>query len=125
MNELGTGFLEQVYKNALIVSLQQKGMFVEIEKIFEVFFREQRIGFYRADLVVEKSIIVELKCCKCLLAEHQAQVINYLKASGILTGLLVNLGNKKVEFKRLYHPSLALEQLELYSFLEETPRLTF
>ena len=104
MNELGTGFLESIYKNALFISLHQKGLLIEVEKSFEVYFREQKIGYYKADLVIEKSVIVELKCCKSLLPEHQAQLINYLKAANLDIGLLVNFGSKKVEYKRVYHP---------------------
>ena len=59
---------------------------------------------YVADLIVEEKVIIELKCCESLLGEHQAQLINYLKVSGILVGLLVNFGKRKVEYKRLHHP---------------------
>jgi GxxExxY protein len=106
INELGTGFLESVYKNALVISLREKGKFVEIEKNYEIYFKNERIGFYRADIVVEGSVIVELKCCKSLSPENQAQLINYLKAANVATGLLVNFGNQKLEYKRLYHPQI-------------------
>lgn len=104
INELGTGFLEAVYKNALFIALRDKGLTVKAEQSFEIYFREQKIGFYKADIVVEDSVIIELKCCKCLLPEHQAQIINYLKAARIPVGLLVNFGSKKLEYKRLHHP---------------------
>lgn len=104
MNEIGIGFLESVYKNALFIAIKEKGLAVEIEKRFEVIFRGRKIGLYVADLIVEGSVIVELKCCDSLLGEHQAQLINYLKVSGILVGLLVNFGNRKVQYKRLHHP---------------------
>jgi GxxExxY protein len=104
MNELGSGFLESVYKNALFIALKEKGLKVTTEKKFEVLFRGCRVGLYIADLVVEESVIVELKCCEVLIGEHQAQLINYLKASGVLVGLLVNFGNRKIEYKRLHHP---------------------
>jgi GxxExxY protein len=81
-----------------------EGLKIEAEKRFEVVFRGRKIGLYVADLVVEESLIVELKCCDGLLGEHQAQLINYLKVSGILVGLLVNFGKRKVEYKRLPHP---------------------
>lgn len=84
MNELGTGFLESVYKNALFIAIKEKGLIIEAEKRFEVIFRGRKIGLYIADLIVEESVIVELKCCDLLLGEHQAQLINYLKVSGIL-----------------------------------------
>lgn len=104
MNELGTGFLESVYKNALFIAIKEKGLKVEIEKRFEVTFRGRKVGLYVADLIVEERVIIKLKCCDSLLGEHQAQLINYLKASGIIVGLLVNFGNRKVEYKRLHHP---------------------
>jgi len=104
MNELGIGFLESVYKNALFFSLREKGLSVEVEKCFKVYFKGQKVGFYKADIIVENLIVVELKCCKCLLSEHQAQVINYLVASNLPVGLLVNFNHKKLEYKRLHHP---------------------
>lgn len=106
MNELGTGFLESVYKNALYFSLKEHGLSVEVEKPFEISYRGQKIGYYKADLVVDNVVNVELKCCECLAAEHQAQVINYLKCGNLPVGLLVNFGNARLEYKRLYHPSI-------------------
>ena len=97
MNELGIGFLESVYKNSLFIAIKEKGLAVETEKRFEVIFRGRKVGLYVADLIVEGSVIVELKCCDSLLGEHQAQLINYLKVSGILVGLLINFGNRKVD----------------------------
>lgn len=105
MNELGVGFLESVYKNALFFSLKTKKLLVETEKTFEVYFQRHRVGTYKADIVVENLVIIELKCCKTLLPEHQAQVINYLVASNIPVGLLVNFNNKQLEYKRLHHPT--------------------
>src|SRR5690242_5583437 len=77
MQELGSGFLENVYKNALHIAMAEKGLTVGIEQMFEIDFRGHKIGRYNADLVVEKLVIVELKCCRALLPEHQAQLINY------------------------------------------------
>ena len=104
MNELGAGFLESVYKNALFFALKQKAILVEVEKPFEVYFREHKIGLYKADLIAQEEVIIELKCCKSLLPEYQAQVINYLKAANIPVGLLVNFGHRNLEYKRLHHP---------------------
>lgn len=92
MNELGSGFLETVYKNALVIAVQQKEVFVRQEVPFEISFRGKKVGRYFADLLVEDRLIVELKCVKCLLPEHQAQVINYLKATNLSVGLLINFG---------------------------------
>ena len=106
MKELGSGFLESVYKNALFVSLTEKGLKVETEKRFDVIFHGKKIGLYIADLIVEDVVTVELKCCAQICPENQAQLINYLKVSGITVGLLVNFGKRKLEFKRLHHPNL-------------------
>jgi GxxExxY protein len=102
MKELGSGFLERVYKNALFLAMKDKGLNIEVEKPYEVIFRNKVIGRYSADLVVEKTVIVELKCCDCLLREHQAQLFNYLTVSQIPVGLLVNFQRRKLEYKRLH-----------------------
>jgi GxxExxY protein len=106
MQELGAGFLESVYKNALFIALRQKGLRVSTEQAFEVVFRQQKIGRYVADLVVDDSVIIELKCCSVLLPEHQSQLVNYLTVSDIPVGLLVNFGNQKLEYKRMCHPKV-------------------
>lgn len=104
INDLGSGFLESVYKNALYIALKEKGFRIVVEKRFEIQYREHKIGLYVADLVIEDAVIVELKCCEVLHPGHKAQLINYLKASNLPVGLLVNFGNRKLEYKRLYHP---------------------
>ncbi len=101
MRELGPGFLEKVYKNALFIAMRQKGLQVEVEQSYEVIFRGKVIGQYNADLVVNQTVIVELKCCESLIGEHQAQLFNYLKVSGLPIGLLVNFRRRKLELKRL------------------------
>jgi len=112
MKELGSGFLENVYKNALFIAMKERGLTVLVEQSFDVIFRNRKIGKYIADLIVENLIVVELKCCKTLLSEHQAQVINYLKASQLPVGFLVNFGNQKLEYKRLHHPDKFTETEE-------------
>ena len=101
-NELGAGFLESVYQNALLLALRQKGLKVEAQKPIEVLFRGENVGHFFADLLVEDKVIVELKAVKAILPEHKAQVINYLKATGIEVGLLVNFGMPKLEYHRLH-----------------------
>lgn len=101
MKELGPGFLERVYKNALLIAMRQKGLQVEVEHPYEVVFRGKVIGRYSADLVVSQTVIVELKCCDSLIREHQAQLFNYLKVSHLPIGLLVNFRRRKLEWKRL------------------------
>ena len=110
MNELGPGFLERLYKNALLLAMREKNLQVETEKPFEVVFRNKVIGRYNADLVVEKKVIVELKCCESLVREHQAQVFNYLRVSGLPIGLLVNFRHRKLEYQRLHQQEEDVEQ---------------
>lgn len=100
INDLGSGFLESVYEKAMLVALADKGLSVESQKPIAVHFRGRPVGNFLADLLVEKKVIVELKAVKALLPEHQAQVINYLNATGINVGLLINFGNPRLEFKR-------------------------
>ncbi|HQI82913.1 MAG TPA: GxxExxY protein [Deltaproteobacteria bacterium] len=100
--ELGHGFLETVYERALAVVLRQRGLEVATQVPLAVLFRGQVVGEYVADMVVEGQVLVELKAVKALLPEHQAQVINYLKTTGLTIGLLVNFGTPRVEYKRCY-----------------------
>ncbi|MBK9556780.1 MAG: GxxExxY protein [Bacteroidetes bacterium] len=89
--ELGSGFLEKVYENALIIELKKRGFKVEIQKVkIKVFYDETQVGFYLADLLVESSVIVEIKAAESLGYEHECQLINYLKASNVEVGLLLN-----------------------------------
>ena len=99
-NELGAGFLELVYENAMLVALKDEGIKAVSQKPIEVTFRGQAVGTYFADLLVEETVIVELKAVKAIAPEHQAQIINYLKATGVEVGLLINFGNPKLEYKR-------------------------
>ena len=101
MNELGTGFLESVYEKALQVALKQVGIKSERQVPITVRFRQTVVGEFFADLSIGNKLIVELKTVDQLAPEHQAQVINYLNATGIPAGLLINFGNRRVEVKRL------------------------
>ena len=100
INELGAGFLESVYEKALLIALRDKGLNVASQVPIPVLFRGQPVGEFFADLLVQGRIIVELKAVKNIVPEHMAQVINYLKATGIATGLLINFGNPKLEYRR-------------------------
>ena len=102
-NELGSGFLESVYEKALLVALKDKGFKVQSQVPLNVTFRGISVGEFFADILVENSIILELKAVKKLAPEHTAQLINYLKATGTEVGLLINFGNPKVEYKRCYN----------------------
>jgi GxxExxY protein len=95
--ELGAGFLESVYEKALQVALQQKGLAVTLQTPLTVKFRGFVVGSFFADMIVESTVLVELKSVTRVLNEHKAQVINYLKATGIEVGLLINFGNAKLE----------------------------
>jgi len=96
---LGYGFLEKVYENAIKIVLIKMGLKVEQQKNIKVYFDGNEIGDYYADLIVEDLVIVELKAAESLCSEHEAQLINYLRATKIEVGLLLNFG-KKAEFKR-------------------------
>jgi GxxExxY protein len=100
--ELGAGFLESVYEKALMIALREKGLRVEAQVPLTVKFRSVVVGEFFADILVESKLVVELKAVSALRPEHQAQVINYLKATGIEVGLLVNFGNPKLEYRRLH-----------------------
>lgn len=89
--------MEKVYKNALLIAMRQKGLQVEVERSYEVIFRGKIVGRYNADLVVNQTVIVELKCCDSLIAEHQTQLFNYLTVAGLPIGLLVNFRRRKLD----------------------------
>ena len=98
-NELGHGFLESVYENAMGIALKEAGLSALQQAPVAVRFRGRMIGDFRADLLVENAVIVELKAAKAIEGAHEAQLLNYLKATEIEVGLLMNFGPKP-EFKR-------------------------
>ncbi len=101
-NELGPGFLEKIYANALKIKLNQAGLSFQAEKEFEVIFQNVNIGKFRCDLFVENKVIVELKSVTGFQPKlFQSQLLSYLKASKVKTGLLINFGNTSCEVKRL------------------------
>lgn len=99
-NTLGAGFLEKVYENALVVELKHRNLSVEAQKEIEVYYKRTLVGSYVADLLVDNRVIVELKSVDTLTKVHEAQLLNYLKATGNKLGLLVNFGKSRVEHKR-------------------------
>jgi len=101
-NELGPGFMESVYENALLLALRQKGLGARSQVPISVSFRGESVGEFVGDIVVEGKVLLELKAAKALATEHQAQVINYLKATGLEVGLLVNFGRPRLEYRRLH-----------------------
>jgi len=98
-DSLGYGFLEKVYENSMYIELKKMDLLVEKQKNIKVFYKDYEVGDYYADLIVNNLVIVELKAAESLCEEHEAQLINYLKATNIEVGLLLNFG-KKAEFKR-------------------------
>jgi GxxExxY protein len=98
---LGPGFLEKVYENALLVELKNRGIRAESQVPIKVSYKEQVVGEYIADLFVEDKVIVELKTVESLDKIHEAQLLHYLKATGIQVGILVNFKHAKAEIKRM------------------------
>jgi GxxExxY protein len=98
-NRLGYGFLEKVYELALKIELERNGLYVERQKPVTVYYDEHIVGEYYADLIVENTVIIELKAMEHLCEEHLYQLINYLKATDIELGLLMNFG-KTPEVRR-------------------------
>jgi len=98
-NTLGYGFLEKVYQNALVIELQTLGFDVEVEQPIAVQYRGEIVGNYVADIVVDGKVILEIKAVKELSKIHEVQLVNYLKATGIEVGLLINFG-RSVTVKR-------------------------
>ena len=99
-NVLGPGLLEQPYHKALFLCLKEKGLAVRSQVPFRVLFHGQRVGEYLADIVVENKVIIEVKAVQTLNNVMRAQVINFLKISGLQLGFLVNFHGVKAEFQR-------------------------
>ncbi len=100
-NVLGCGFLEKVYENALAIELRNAGLQVRQQHAVDVHYEGQRVGEYVADLLVEDSVLVELKAVKALDDVHMAQCLNYLKATGLRLCLLLNFAKPRVEVRRI------------------------
>jgi GxxExxY protein len=101
-NQLGPGFVERIYKNALILALEKMELGLVAEKEFAVRYEEKIVGKFRADLLVENKVIIELKAIEGKMPKiFESQVISYLKASGLKVGLLINFGNRSCEIRRL------------------------
>ena len=100
-NILGPGFLEKVYERALLQELKLQGMNVAVQKELKVRYKDIVVGTYIADLIVDGKVLLEQKAVASLSNLHQAQVLHYLKATGLKLGLLLNFGRERVEYKRL------------------------
>jgi len=98
---LGPGFLEKVYENALLMELKARGIKAAAQYPIKVKYKDQIVGEYFADMVVENQVIIEIKTVDRIEKIHEAQLLNYLKATGIKVGLLVNFKSTKADIKRL------------------------
>ena len=103
---LGTGFVESVYKNAMLVECRLRKLEVESEIQYPIHYKNIKIGARRVDLLFKKKVATELKAVSKLEDVHLAQAINYLEAFNLEVGLLINFGSKSLEYKRLVHPNL-------------------
>ena len=108
-NTLGFGFLEKVYENALVIELVKVGLIVKQQHPIQVYYDGQVVGEYQADILVEHKVILELKSVEHISDIHEIQLKNYLKATGIEVGLLINFG-KSVEIRRKYNAALSGRQ---------------
>ena len=99
-NTLGAGFLERVYSNALVIEFHRHELECQQQAALKVKYRDIVVGEYAADLLVSGWVLLELKACASLDPNHAAQIMNYLRASGIKVGLLLNFGRPKPEFRR-------------------------
>ncbi len=100
-NTLGAGFLEKVYENALMIELHNRKIGCQQQHLIKVYYNEQVVGDYVADILVENKIILEIKAVQMLTEIHDAQLMNYLKATKLKLGILLNFANTKLESKRI------------------------
>ena len=101
-NELGYGFSEKVYENAFLIALRAKGLQVDAQKSIQVHFRGQVVGDYIVDILVDDKVILELKAIQKIGDVHEAQLLNYLKATKIEIGLLFNFGHEATFKRKIY-----------------------
>ncbi len=108
-NALGFGFLESVYHKAMVIELRKQQMLVDSEKALKVYYANEVVGDFIADLLVEDDIVVELKSVKKLVKEHEVQLVNYLNGLKKEIGLLINFSPSGVEVKRKYRDAVNVE----------------
>ena len=99
---LGPGFVESVYENALLVELAASQLAFESQKALTVIYKNQCVGDFVADIIVDKALIIELKSVQSLLPVHEVQLVNYLTATGIEEGVLLNFGSESLQFKKKF-----------------------
>ena len=100
-NELGCGFLEKVYENALMIAIKEKGIIAKQQYPIKVTYHEKVVGEYFADIFADEEIILELKTVEKITKINKAQTLNYLKATGVKVALIINFKNPKLEYERL------------------------
>jgi GxxExxY protein len=105
-NTLGFGFLESVYKKAMVIELRKNNLSLEEEKPIKVFYEDYVIGDFYVDLLVQDEVVVELKSVQNLIKEHEVQLVNYLNGGKKEIGLLINFGPRQVEVRRKYRQPL-------------------
>ncbi len=99
-NELGYGFLESIYQGSLVIALRDAGLAVEEQVLIPVWFRNRKVGEFRADMLIERKVLLELKSTRVLEPSHEAQLLHYLKSTETEVGLLLNFGERP-QFRRL------------------------
>ena len=100
--QLGSGFLENVYKNAMIIELRKRHLTYETEQPIHVLYDDIIVGNFKADIVVERQLILELKATQSLCIANEVQLVNYLTATGVDSGLLINFGSDRLQIKRKF-----------------------
>lgn len=101
-NKLGYGFLERVYENSMVLEMRKLGLTCDPQYQIDVFYDEVKVGFYIADIIVNNCVIVEVKTSEVLCEEHEAQLTNYLRATHIEVGILVNFGRKATTKRKVF-----------------------
>ena len=101
--QLGSGYLEKVYENAVLVELRSRGVSAVAQSQMSVSYKGTQVGTYLADVLVEGRLICEIKSTRDLAAEHEAQIINHLKTTGTKVGLLLNFGRSRLQFRRFVY----------------------
>jgi GxxExxY protein len=107
---LGPGFLESVYRKALLIEMSGVGLRAEEEKRVGVFYRGMSVGDFVVDILVERKVIIELKAVEFLNKAHEVQTVNYLTATGLDVGLLINFGSDRLQFKRKFRRRKSVRQ---------------
>ncbi|CAM3533498.1 GxxExxY protein [Flavobacterium gelidilacus] len=101
-NELGYGFLEKVYHKSMLIELNKRGYIIESEKKLSVYYKNEIVGEYVPDIIINESVIVELKCVEYLIETHENQLLNYLKATKCEVGLILNFGKDPQFIRKIF-----------------------